>query len=195
MPTKPRRKKTTFKAAAAVCGAGSLGWCPLVGLVPCYPVCHLLPAFVNRGFLVSLQPLPSPLLFAWAPPVADTWRFLLNVVSFSCHLAMKRSAASRTPRYHLPALLAATVHTSASNPKINLECSVDPLVASNVWGRQAGIYADSSVVHPVSGRSHRSSSRASPAWVIAPRLVVPRPPRRRAVVYGSSFRHSRILSS
>ena len=43
MPTKPkpRSKKTTFKAAAAVCGAGSLGRCPLliVGLVPCYPVC------------------------------------------------------------------------------------------------------------------------------------------------------------
>ena len=31
-----RGKKTTFKAAAAVCGACSLGKCPPVGLVPCY---------------------------------------------------------------------------------------------------------------------------------------------------------------
>ena len=62
-------------------------------------------------------PLPTP----WAPPVAYAWRFLLNVASIPC----------RCPRYHLPAFFAATVHTSASTPKTNVECSVDPLVASN----------------------------------------------------------------
>ena len=25
----------------------------LVGLVPCYPVCHLLPAFVHRGLVTT----------------------------------------------------------------------------------------------------------------------------------------------
>ena len=62
VPIKPRRKKTTFKAAAAVCGAGSLGRCPLVGLVSCYPVCLVLPAFANRGFSATFMPLrPTPL--------------------------------------------------------------------------------------------------------------------------------------
>ena len=56
---KSRSKKTTFKAAAAVCGAGILGRCPLVGLVPCYPVCHLLPALVNRGFPATVTTPPS----------------------------------------------------------------------------------------------------------------------------------------
>ena len=33
-----------------------------VGLVHCYPVCRLLPAFVNRGFPTAVAPpLPSPL--------------------------------------------------------------------------------------------------------------------------------------
>ena len=57
---KSRSKKTTFKAAAAVCGSGSLGRCPLVGLVPCYPVCHLLPALVNRGFPATFTHSMSP---------------------------------------------------------------------------------------------------------------------------------------
>ena len=65
---KARSKKTTFKAAAAVCGAGSRGRCPLVGLVPCYPLCHLLPALANRVFPATVTP---PLLFTWGPPVVD----------------------------------------------------------------------------------------------------------------------------
>ena len=56
VPTKPRRKKTTFKAAVAVCGAGSLGRCLLVDLVPYYPVRDLLPALVNRGFPATVTP-------------------------------------------------------------------------------------------------------------------------------------------
>ena len=113
---KSRSKKTTFKAAAAVCGAGSLVRCPLVGLVPA-----TLPAisFLPSSTAVSLRLLPLPFLFPWGPPVADTWRFLLNVASVSCHLAMKRFAASRTPRYHVPAFLAATVPTAAFTPKSN----------------------------------------------------------------------------
>ena len=48
---------------------------------------------------------------------------------------------------------------------------------------------------PVSGPPHRPSSRTSPGWVIAPCFAVPRPPQRRACVYGRSLRCSRILPS
>ena len=70
--------KTPFKAAAAIFGAGSLGWCLLVGPVPCYPVCHLLCALVNHGVRATVNP---PFLRRWGPPVADAWGFLLNVAS------------------------------------------------------------------------------------------------------------------
>ena len=123
---KSRSKKTTFKAAAAVCGAGILGRCPLVGLVPCYPVCHLLPALVNRGFPTILPPsLPIPLDAAHT----DAWRFLLNFASFSCHLIINRSDASRTPRHHWPAFFAVIGHSAVSTPNSNGECTVDPWVA------------------------------------------------------------------
>ena len=45
---KPKHNKNIFGAAAAVCGRGSIvgrgSTYNVVGLVPCYPVCHLLPA-------------------------------------------------------------------------------------------------------------------------------------------------------
>ena len=37
----------------------------LVGLVPCYPACRLLPTFVNRGFLFTLLLPPHP-VFLWS---------------------------------------------------------------------------------------------------------------------------------
>ena len=79
------------------------------------------------------------------------WRFLPNCASFSYQLAMDRSAASRTPRYHLLAFFAAAMsaasrappynlpaffaagmgHRAVSAPNSNEECSVDPSVAGN----------------------------------------------------------------
>ena len=72
---------------------------------------------------------------------------------------MKRSAASRTPRYHLPAFLAATVHTSATTPKNNLKCCGDLLVASNalrlsskhlcqLFGCPPGLWSSPPVIFP-----------------------------------------------
>ena len=63
---KPRPKKNKclqFPAATAVCGAGCLRRCLLVGLIPCYPICHLRPAFVNGSFpaTFTLPPLRNPL--------------------------------------------------------------------------------------------------------------------------------------
>ena len=37
----------------------SLGRCPLIGMVPDYPVRHLLPALVNRGIPATVTP-PFP---------------------------------------------------------------------------------------------------------------------------------------
>ena len=181
MPTKSKRKKIIFKAAAAVCGAGSLGGCPLVRLV-----LAALSAIYSllSSTAVSLRLSPPLFLLPWAPPVAYACQSLLNVASIPCHLAMNRSAASRTPRYHLPAFFAATVYTSASTTKTNLECSVDPLVASNALRPSDRHLCQLFGFPPGLRPLHRSSSRASPAWVIAPRFVVRRPPRRRAAVYG-----------
>ena len=49
---KPQENHIQSSRSSLRCGSGSLGRCPLliVGLVPCYPARHLLPAFGNRGF-------------------------------------------------------------------------------------------------------------------------------------------------
>ena len=62
---KRKRRKTTFEPAAAVGGTSSIDMFHfLVGLVPCYPVCRLLPAFVHRGFPFTppFAP-PSPCIY------------------------------------------------------------------------------------------------------------------------------------
>ena len=118
-----------------------------VGLVPCYPVCHLLPTFVHRSSpstppvppllafpwssflpLLLLPPLPP---FPWIPPTPDARRCLLSSASSSCHLTMDRSAASRTPRYHFPAFFDAVDHSAVSTPSTKGASSVDPSVARN----------------------------------------------------------------
>ena len=56
--TTRNNKKSSFEAAAEVCGfihTSSIdGSYLLAGLVPCYPACRLPPAFVNRVFRASL---------------------------------------------------------------------------------------------------------------------------------------------
>ena len=54
-----------------------------------------------------------------------------------------------------------------------------------------GVYARSSIVRPVSGPPHRSSSRTSPDWVVAPPFAASRHSQRRV---GGSSRCSRIVS-
>ena len=59
-----RPMKATFETAAPTRGTIiSIVTCPvllsLVGLVPCYPVCHFLPIFVHRSF-PSIPPAPPP---------------------------------------------------------------------------------------------------------------------------------------
>ena len=55
--------------------------------------------------------LPASLPSPWTPLITD---IQLNFASFSGHLTMNRSTASRTPRYHLPAFYAAMGHSAGS---------------------------------------------------------------------------------
>ena len=58
---KTEAQQNIFGAAAAVCRKGSIvgrgSTFYVVGLVPCYPVCHLLPTL---SAALSLRPLPPP---------------------------------------------------------------------------------------------------------------------------------------
>ena len=69
----------------------------LIGLVLCYPVCRPL-AFFSRDFYTP----PRPLIFLWKSRIQAARRSELLFSSSTCHLAMNRSAASRTPRFHSP---------------------------------------------------------------------------------------------
>ena len=103
----------------------------VLGLVPCYPVCRLLPTpFANRGFPTTaavVSPLPTSID---TTHTTDARRRLLSFTSFSRQLTMNRSAASRTPRYHLFALFA-VVYSALFTPTTNGECSLDSSVARN----------------------------------------------------------------
>ena len=124
-------------------------------MVPCYPVCWLLPAFTNRFFLTTVARPPSHSL--GAPPTAVTWRFLLASAPSLCHLTMNRSGALRTPWYHLPAYFAATVHIAVSTPAPTGSvpwtppCLETPVRASNrhqcqAFGCPSGLWPSSLVI-------------------------------------------------
>ena len=82
-------RKTTFEPAAPVGGTSSIGMLYfLVGLVPCYLVCHLLPTFVHRGF-PSTPPVPPPTRiplvgFPSTPPVAPPSPIPLRTTHGGC---------------------------------------------------------------------------------------------------------------
>ena len=122
VPTKPRRKKTTFKAAAAVCGAGCLGRCPLVGLVPCCPVCHL-PALVNRGFPETVNPPLPPLGTTRSGCVAIPALCRLNLMPLS-HEAF---CCFKDPAIPLARLLSCNCPHLGINPKKQLGVLRGPL--------------------------------------------------------------------
>ena len=125
------RNKTTFKAAAAVCGSGSLGRCRLLSLVPCYPVCHIVYAFVNRGFPGSvIPPPPIPLGATRCGCVAIPAQccFALMPLSHEAFFCFEDSAIP------LSRLLSCNRLHLGPHPKTNLEWSVGPMVASDaLW--------------------------------------------------------------
>ena len=106
----------------------------LVCLVPCYPVCHLLP-FVHRGFPSAPPVAPPPQIplvgFPSVPPVPPPFPNPLGTTTHGGFpalsaqlcliLGMNRSAASRTPRYHLPAC------TYSSRQSVMFCCSLLPI--------------------------------------------------------------------
>ena len=69
-----KQRNITFEPAAAVGGTSGMGMLHLlVGLVPCYPVCRLLPTFAHRRFPSTPVPPLAPVSligFPSTPPVA-----------------------------------------------------------------------------------------------------------------------------
>ena len=95
---------------------------------------HDLPfrsAFVDSCISTAARPSPSPwfLLVAALGVICCVWRSQLFSASLPCHLVMKRSAPSATPRHHFPLFLASLGHNTASTPNSKGELSVDPSVA------------------------------------------------------------------
>ena len=97
-----------------------------------YLATRSLISFLHSSTAVSVWlPVPSP------PPHLVAVLGVLSCVaqpaslcaSSLCHLAMKQSAASTTPRYHFPLFLAALGHNTVSTPNSKGEISVDPSVA------------------------------------------------------------------
>ena len=119
----------------------------LVGLVPCYPVCHLLPTFVHRNF-PSTPPVPPPpriplVGFPSTPPVAPpppipSGTTLGGFPAMSTQLCLMLVPPHRepfgcfeAPRYHVPAILSAVDHITVSALNPTGECSIDHKVARN----------------------------------------------------------------
>ena len=77
------------------------------------PIYHCASAFIRRQLYVSVRLPPSPLpLSLFLASLATAWRSRLLCASSLCHLAMKQSAASTTPRHHFPLFLAAFAHVA-----------------------------------------------------------------------------------
>ena len=133
---------------------------------------------------VSLRVWPPPFSCPGIQPKADDLRSLLSSDSSIRRLALKRAAASRTPRYHLPAFFGATVRTTVSTPNANGVCTVDPSVARNTLRSSKRNPCQVSAARPISGPPRRSSSQTSPDSILASCVGAPRPPRRRSFVYG-----------
>ena len=91
------KRKITSEPAGAVGGISGIDMFHfLVGLVPCDPVCRLLPTFGHRDFPSTLSvvlPAPVPL-----PRTVDARHCLLSCDSSSYHLTMNPSSALRTLR-------------------------------------------------------------------------------------------------
>ena len=78
---------------------------------------------------IRLPPAPPSHPLSTLLGSSAAWRSRLLCASSLCHLAMKQSAASMTPRYHFPLFLAALGRHTVSIPNSTGELSVDPLVA------------------------------------------------------------------
>ena len=116
--------RVSFEAAAGIGPTRSLDRFHLLIVgAPCYPICRLLPAFVDRCFITTVALAFS---FPWAPRTADAWRFPLASDSSLYHLIIYRSAASRPPWYHCSAIFAVLVPTAVSTPNNNGQSFVDP---------------------------------------------------------------------
>ena len=104
---KRRQRKTTFEPAAPVGGTSSRWkFYFLVGLVLCYPVCHLLPTFVYCSF-PSTPPVPPPLRvplvgFYATLPVAPPLPIPLDTTHGGCAALSTQLSLILVPPHHEP---------------------------------------------------------------------------------------------
>lgn len=81
----PKQNQSIFKTAAASCSttvaAQTADIYLSVSLVPWYPFCRVLSAFVHPGFPTTF----TPSIFPSVPPATDARRFLLEFASSSYH--------------------------------------------------------------------------------------------------------------
>ena len=89
-------------------------------------------AFVDSCISTPPPPFSRPLDFPLSPMLASS-DACSQLVSASplCHVVMKCSAASTTPRYHFPLFFAALGHHTVSTPNSKRELSVDTSVVWN----------------------------------------------------------------
>ena len=129
---------------------------------------------------------------------STAWHSQLLSASSLCHLAMIHSASSTTPRYQIPAFLAAVGYNTVSTPNTREKLSVDPSVARNTlrsstrhWAQFYSYF----LVGPVPDPPHQPSSQTSPGRVVARCLSAVQPPQRGDTICGWWSRRARIAPS
>ena len=147
-------------------------------------------SLLHSSTAVSVRLLHPP------PFPCHSWRRsqLLSASSL-CHLAMKQSAASTTPRYNVPPFLAAVGHNSLYSEQQgkafrgSLSGSKHPEVV------HLDIAPSAFLIGLVPNSSHQPLSQTSPDGLAAHCSFAVRPPQIGDVVCGLSSRRSRMVPS
>ena len=152
---KPTQTKPNCQTSVAVATRVPL----LVNPVRCYTIYHL---FLHSFTEVSIR-LPDSFPLALSTLLASSamWRSQLLSASSLCHLVMKYSAASTTPRYHLPPFSAAVGHSTVSNGTLSVDSSV-PRNTLTQEGRLLNMRPSSFLVGLVADSPHQPSSKTYP---------------------------------
>ena len=133
----------------------------LVEPIPIHPVYHFV---LHSSTAVSERLPPAPPPHPVWPRLAFSaaWRSRLHCASSLCHLAMKQSTASTSPKHHFPLFLDALGRKTVSTPSSKGELSVNLSVACELGGRLLDIGHSYFPAGLVLGSPHQPSSQTSP---------------------------------